>query len=335
MVAEVLARAVRRRVYVLLAAAAATGLIVTWGALKGPAYLATLTLRMQEGDLGRPEYTPRPPAFVREYISNVALTRQRTLEVMARHGLSAARRAANPVAAVNQMRSDIDIEVRRNFFLYDRDWVEGPRYAHIVLSFTGGDRDQAAGVVHDLGSILLGSQAAARESALEQARASSAEMMGQVRAELAGLEAQQASLARRGGARPPAEIRTELALLGDRIGGAVARLQLLEKRAQGLEMAREAEQQKLGLVFEPIDESVQTLRRPLRGLALLGVGGLVFLTGLPVLAVLVGGFATRIHRAADVAATRFPLLGAVPRFQGDDEGSYRARCARAPDERKP
>jgi hypothetical protein len=324
---NVLVRGARRPLLLLAVAIATSALAVAWRARAKPTYAATLTLRMTEGDLQDPGNVPRPPARIREYVSNVALNRERLLAMMEKHGLSARLRQANPVAAVTSMRDDIEIDVVRNYFLFDRETAGESRTALVVLSYKGDDREQALEVVHEIGTIVLDTQAAARSVRLSQAREFGAAQAQRVGEQLGSLQARQAraQLRAAGGA---ADARVEAASLQQEIVRVAARLRDLQKRSAELELAQEAEELRLGLSFELVDESVRALRERLGGWEIAGYGGVALLLVAPMWAILLGAFDLRVHRAADVTFHRFPLLGVVPHFPGDGAGAYRARFGR-------
>ncbi len=328
---DVLARAARQPIRTLAVAALATGSMLAVRVSMPPAYVASLTFRMTEGDVQDSRSSPNPPARIREYISNVALTREQLLALMEKHGVAARLRQVNPEAALESMRQDIEIEVVRNYFLFDRRRAREPRSAQIFLSFWGDDRAQVQAVVHDIGTIILESQAAGRSARLSQARELNALQARQARDRLQLMQEQHARLLVHGSAgdrEDRAGVRAELALLEQEIRAVVGRVQNLERRAADLQFSQEAEQQRLGLSFRLVDESVKAVREPLRASEIAGWGTIVFAVVSPILAVFFGAFNPRIYRAADVTASGFPLLGTVPRFAGDDAGALRARRAR-------
>jgi chaperonin cofactor prefoldin len=285
---------------------------------------------MAEGDLQDPRNAPRPPARICEYISDIALNGGSLLRLMEKFGISPRLRQANPVAAVDSMRDDIEIEVARNYFLLDRDEGGEPRTASIVLSFTSGNRDLAQAVAHDIGSALLESQAASRSAELNRARAVVAGEAQHVRFRLQQLQARLSTLLLRqaAGTRSLAEVRAEIATLQYEISAARSRASDLEKRAADLDVALQAEQQQLGLRFHLVDESVNVRRGPLRGGEAIGYAAFVLAFLLPMVAVLFGAFDERIYRAADLGIHGFPILGVVPRFPGDEAGAYLERSGR-------
>lgn len=328
---RVLARAARRPALPLLLAALATALLVTARVLARPTYVATLTFRLAEGDLQDPSNAPKPPARIREYVTAVALTRDRLLALMEEHGISARLRQANPTAAVKSLRDDLDVTVVRNYFLLDRASAGEPRSALVLVSYAGGDRAQVKEVVHDIGAIILETQAGARSARMRKARDLNAAQAELTRGQLRALEQDRARIAGRA-ARSGVEsayAQADLAAIERAIRSATARVLDLDRRAASLELSQEAERQRLGLSFDLVDERVQTLRPPLGPRRLAAYALLLFPTLAAIAAIVLGSFDQRVYGAASVRSEGFPLLGTVPAFPGADAGSWRARAGRA------
>ena len=79
--------------------------------------------------------------------------------------------------------------------------------------------------------------------------------------------------------------------------------------------------------FELVDERVATFAPRLTVLELALRAGVIFAAALAVTATVAGALDDRIYAPQDLAAWGLPLFGALPRFPGDDAGSYRARAS--------
>jgi hypothetical protein len=208
-----------------------------------------------------------------------------------------------------------------------------------VLSCSGSDREQVQAIVHDIGQLVLETQAAARNVRLSHAREIHAAQALRAEGQLHALELRRAALLARHGeaAEAPAAVRAELASLQRDITAATARARELERRTADLEFVRDAEQQQLGLTFRLVDERTRAIREPLRGARVAAFAAVVLAVVGPVVAIVLGAFDARLYGGADVLANRFPLLGTVPALPGDDAGSDRGRRraagARAPGRR--
>jgi hypothetical protein len=297
---DVCARAARRPLRAIGAAVLVTFLLMVARLASPPAYVATVTFRVAEGDVHDPANAPRLPASLREHVSNIALNRTYLLGLMERHRLSPRLRVANPVAAVDSLREDIEIEVARNYFIFERG--DEPRSAQVVISFTGGDRDVAWAVVHDVGAVVLETQAATRRRWVEQARQASEREAQGARERLRALQKRGAATRAEADRYP---LERELLRASERV-------EKLDARVAELEVSHDVEQQDLGLSFQLVDESVRTVRRPAEGWRIAAEAVLLLVVLLPISTALVGALDQRIYRGADVIARGFPLLGTVP-----------------------
>jgi hypothetical protein len=326
---DVAARGLHRPYLVLVVSVALAGAIVGARLAAQPGHTASLTFRMQEGELVDSKVALRPPARIREFITEVALSRERLLELMERHRISDQLRRANPIEAVKAFRKDLSVEVARNYFLLDWDTSGQPRSAQIVVSYSGGDREVLRAVIHELGQIILETVSERRAARLAGARALSNAAEQRERDRLAALESRMARLLGRAPAQAavPSEVYQELGAVGRDLSMALGRSALIGRRATSLDELQAAEQSDLGLTFRLVDERLRTTRAPLdaAGTVLWAAAALTLLA--PLVTVLAGAFDQRIRRSADVLVQGFPLFGSVPAAAGDDAGSLIARRA--------
>lgn len=322
---ELAVRGVRRPWRVVFLAIGVVFLVVGFRVTRKPTYIAALTLQMDESTLQDPRALPSPPSRIREHVLKVALSRERLLALMERHDLSARLRKQNPIAALTSFREDLRLEVVRNYFLFDRGTAGQPRSAQVVLSYSGGNRDKVREIVHELGQIILQTQAESRALRLAQARDVSAAQARRAREELHRLDAQRASLLAGGPERALLAGDGDLLSVQREASRLAARVDLLERSASDLDMARDAERLNLGLTFRVVDEVVLTERRRLGAATVVVASVVLFSILAPITLLVVGAFDRRLHLAADVLACGFPLLGVVPFAPGDDAGCLAAR----------
>jgi hypothetical protein len=294
-VRDVFRRARRRPRLVVGVALAATALVVGARLARPPVYLATVTFEIAESGLDEAGAAPRPPSAIREHVASLAFGRAQLLALMERHRIAQRWRARDPVAAVDDFREAIGLEVRRNDFLFAPDG-DARRSALVLLSFAHPDREVARAILHDIGETVLARQATARLGLLERELETTVALLGRARADLRDLR----DGSRAGRAAPRSELERAL----DRAAS-------LEERASRLERARDGERQGIGLAFERVDEGVAPLRSRLspQACAALAIGS--FCASLALVGVGVGAFDRRVLGAADVVARGFPLLGTV------------------------
>lgn len=322
-VRTVLARALRRRRRVLGAALLLTAALTVQRALQDPRYEATLYFRLAEGDVTDPSQTPPPPRDIRQYITSVALSRQQLETIMRKYRVSTEWLANDRIAAIDDFRDDIDIGVSRNYFLYDRADDDAPRSAQVTVSLAGSDPADTAAMLHEIGDAILRDQAAQRRGGLADAREFMNAQLAQARARTKSLQETIDRLSRDAAAASPSEaigIRAHVSRLEAETRGVIDQALALEVRAADVEFAGAAEDERLGLAFELFDESLATFAPRLTPSELALRAAIVFAVALLIAACAVGAFDDRIYGPDDLAAHGVPILGALPRFPGDDTG---------------
>lgn len=334
---RVFTRAMRRTRPVVLVSFAATVAVLAVRALRAPAYEAALHFRMEEGEIGGQAVTPRPPRDIRRHVTSVAFSRQRLEAVMRKHHVSEARLARDPVGAVEDFRDGIEVEVSRNYFLFERSDLDEPRTAYVTVKLQGADPERTREILRDLGELILRVQREQRVDRLAEARQAFADELARARADTQALQRSLESERRNrgGGGRAAAiEAAAKFGVLEAATLAAIENELAIERRVAAVAFAREAEDRQLGLSLELFDEHVRVMSRPL-GIGGVALGALVvFPLILVLVAAVAGAFDDRVYDAEDLALHRLPVFGAVPRFRGDDAGALASappgRAARSP-----
>ncbi len=335
-VLRVAARALRRRRRVLAVALAAAAVLLAARAIRAPTYEAAVYFHLAESDVTDPSHAPQPERDVSRYIESVALSRRQLERIMRNGHVADAALARDPVAAVDDFREQIKVEVSRNYFIQDRRRRDEPRSAYVTISLLGSDGERTRAMLHEIRDAILADQAERRGGSLAATAGVLETELAQARARVASLQQAMERLgaeAERADRRSAIDVRAQIATLRAETETAIDRVVALERRASDVEFSGAAEGEQLGLAFELLDESLTTfaprlglVRLALYGLALLGIA---ILLAAPV----VGAFDDRIYAPADLASWRLPLVGAFPGFAGDDAGTYRQRagagCTRA------
>jgi hypothetical protein len=328
---QVLRRALRRPFRTLGLALVLTAGFVTSRVHRAPAYEATLYLRLGEGDVSDPNNAPRPPRVIREYIANVALSQHELTRIMGKLGIYRKVMATDPMLAVSLMREDIAISVTRNYFIYEREGQDEPRSAQIAIGYKVGDPEMALSVVRELGAAVLREQTARRRVHFELARtvadAALRHQRGEIKSAQAEMDRLSVDLAGADANRATA-MRAQIAAMHERMKMDLAQLQQLEKRSADIEFASDAEKNKLGLNFEVIDEGVVSSTPPRTTMQVARLTLSTFVAVLVVTAMMLGGLDRGIYSPSDLESQGIPVLGAMPRFSGDNVGSFRDRSKR-------
>jgi len=323
-----LGRAWRRPGRIMAIAGLATAAFVGYRLYVPPAYQAEMHFYLAEGEIADPTHAPRPPRAIREYVFNVALSRDRVEQVMKEYGWSPRYLARDPVTAIDEFREDVTVDVARNYFVYDRRPSDPPRSATVTISLVGTDPEKTAATLRAIGETILQEQRSQRADRLAQARVLLQAELVNARARLKFLRDAIGLLqAESAHARPLEAIdrRTQAAALRIEAGSALDQLIVLERRASDVAFAEAAEVEDLGLQLQLVDESLVALTPPVTPLDLARRALVVFVIVALLTMPVVGAFDDRIYTAADLASRGLPCFGTLERFPGDDAGSYRFR----------
>jgi hypothetical protein len=230
------------------------------------------------------------------------------------------------VEAIDEFRKEIKVAVTRNYFLYDRLPTDPTRSAEVVISISGPDPVGTRAVLHAVGEAILRDQAAQRSGRLAQARAF---LRMQIAAAHARMESLRNALDQREPSTAPLATdiasRAQIAKLHYEVDVAMEQVFALERRASELAFTAAAEDEQLGLKFELFDETLDAVAPRLTWPQLARRAAIVFVLALLLSTPVVGAFDDRLYAVADLTVRDVPVLGALPRFPGDDVGPYRAR----------
>lgn len=325
----VLARAWHHRARILLVVILVTSTATVLRALKKPTHEATLYFRLVEGDISsNVGEQPRPPADIQQHIANVALSRRQLEPIMRKYHWSEAWLRRDPAAATDEFRSSIEISVERNYFIYPRNRGDEPRSAEVRISLAGPDEEQVRAILREIGDAILRDQAEQRGGRLREVREMIRMQLEHARARTRSLQDAISRLtleAARADERAAVGLRARIAVLAAEAHGAIEHELALGRQAAAVAFNAATEQEQLGMRFELVDERVAIFAPPLKPIQLMFRATLIFAATLLVTAVVVGAFDDRVYAPDDLAAWRLPLFGTLPRFPGDEAGSYRSR----------
>lgn len=320
-----LARGVRRSFHrawlVVLIAVAATMSIVVSRATSPRRYTARVTLRVVETTIERRDVT-RLPRDLRQSLVGGALTSTRLAAIIRDRELYPRLAKTDMASAVASLREDMGVDVTSNFFLGERLPDDPPRSARVDLAFTAGTADVALAVARDLGDAILDAEKEQRVAASDASVRVIAAALDTLAARLATL-AEERRASQRADAGGPASERTVRLQAQER--AQMDRLRATEGQRTRLELMARAEGAGLGLTIDRVYE--QSTKRGGASVASLGfLFVILMLMFLPLAALVVGTFDSRIRDEVDVARTGVPLLVQLPRPV--PPGAKRSRRAR-------
>jgi hypothetical protein len=299
------------------------GGLVGWRARKPPENTSRVVMRVTEGSV-KGEVAPAPNKDIRAYINDVAFSNRRLLAIMESFSLSPGRRKKDPIAAVQDFREEIQIEVWRNYFLGLADAGER-RTARVAIAYTDSERERAVGVAQALGQLVIESARSSRVSQLDNAAHEIALTRAALEEELKALNAElvRAQLeARRKGTPDAAVALVEAQRQRQRVAGELADV---DKRRAAVGLAAALEQNQLGLDFNVVDDG-RLPPRPRHAWPMLVLFGLImFVLILPIGAISVAALDSRVDLPDDVRRLGLQPLGHIGPFPGDDVATLRAR----------
>jgi hypothetical protein len=250
----------------------------------------------------------RTESRLRDYVVNVVFSDAVLLGMMKAHNLNPAKVAQNPTLALAGFREDIDVDVYRNNFIYERLPGDPPRSARLDIGVNANDPREALVIAQELADLVITHEAKRRKDQLDAAKAFSAELVAKFELEVARREREVAERvvdAQNGGAISPLELQQlqSLAALKQQLAD-------VKREAAQLDLRQSLEAQDLGLRFERVDW--RSIERPATLEARLATSGLIALfVVLPLLGLAVGAFDSRVYDPSDIRRLRLGSRGII------------------------
>ncbi len=324
---HVLRRALRRPIRTLAMTILFAGLLLGYRLRKQPTYVATAVIRVSEGVVT--DASPRPTPALAHYIWLVALNRPRLAEIMKKHGSYG---SGGPTDHQMELfKGRLGITVTSNYF---HDYVfesleAGTRSALVTLEFPSGDPETARSVVHDIVTSFVDSTENLREERVATTREMYATAIRGGRARVEEMERERSRLVT--GLDGASESDRDVQMTQNQLIKEAFERELLamESRAAETELVLAAETQRIGLSFELVTEDLQAFAPKVAGKRVVILFAILFMIALPICVVVGGAFDRRIYDREDLVFLGMPVIGVLPRFNGDSGGSLRARLRRA------
>jgi hypothetical protein len=319
-------RARRRPLLTIVVALLMAGAVCAVRARKKQSFAASVTFRVSEVQQGATFVAPRPTKELKEYVSSVAMRSSRLMDLMEKRGLYKNLLQDDPVTAVDFFRSDIEVEVIRNYFV--EEWATN-KSARLILTYIAGTAEEAAVIATDLGDLVVDEENRRRQAVAQAAASDSRTMVAMARADVDARQAQitrlEADLVQAKG-QEAAAIRVQLEGLRKSVDPSLDRLTKAEQRSAELDVALVLELNDLGVRFDKVDERLRVVSRHATAKILVGLGVFMFVLSLPFAVMFVGAFDSRIYDLDDVNRLGIRGLGHVPPFRGSDIGSLAERA---------
>lgn len=323
---------------VLALATLITSLITYKVATKPVVTEAEIVLALVEGQFSSQRSGGLPVDQLREYVSSILLPDNQLIKLIEKHNLFRLRTKLGPQFALEEMRSNLEIQIWKNAFVYyDEDESNARRSARIGITVRDSDPDRAFAVAQDLVSMAIDNLATQRQKVaqtlarqVEAMHAATEATLDRLSLEYALKQAQIDDARRRDRPDLAAPLRV------DQLG--ILREQRRAEQ-QLTQIATSPETLAIAIADAGLDMSLTVVgehrpERPNRSpFALVMVAVVVGAGALIGAMLVVGAFDSRVHDTDDVARLGLPVLGQVPRFAGDNVGSMLSRggpAARVP-----
>ncbi len=326
-------RAKSRPIGFILCTILLAGAVVGMRARKTPLFKARVILRATEGALNQ-ESSPLPRHELRDYINALAFTRAHLLKVINDLDLYPRRKKRGDEWAIKQLRNNMYVNVYTNYFADDRGYATSQRSARIGVVYRDPDPDRAVRVARRLAEIVAQSESERRQEQANDALGEAQRATDRARDSLLArqTEVTQTIIDRNQAQRRHdngrvAQLTASLDRLQHQLKAESDRVTRAESALGVLQLRMAAERRQMGLSFEIVDERLPEKQTAKTWVLLSAVGVMAFLVLLPLCAIGVAAFDSRVHEAEDVERLGLDVVGHVPGFSGDDVGSFRKRGA--------
>jgi len=330
-----LKRRARSRLFtVLTLAALITGALLFRIATKPVLAHARVVIAVIEGDMAMGR-TPTPMHELRDYVGSVLLDNAKLLPIIDEHPkLFPLRKKLGDAYALGELRDMYELSIWRNYFLYGYS-ADERRTARIEISVNHVDPDFAVELVHRITQIIIDGEAAHRHKTAEQLRATADDAIDVARKRVKEAEdavaARQVETARAkmaGQEGRASVLRDEVAALDADARRAREVLDTVVHTVSSDQLDAAITQAGLGLELEVADERKPEIDEEARNVKIIVIAAILFVLFVPIVAIGIGSFDSRIHDLEDVSRLGLPLVGHVPGFSGDRVGSLRDRGIR-------
>ena len=330
-VQRVLRRAAARPVVTLLATAVVVGLLSVMAVRKVTLHRARVILRVQERAFAG-ELALAFKGDLANHIYEVVLSRARLLEVVERHKLYPSAHTLGDDVAVSELRDALDVKEFRNYFLIGRGDDNQFASVRIAISFTHPDYRVAADVVQDLAALVIEAEHQRRKTAIAAAVQVADQAVTLATTELEQRQTELASkryLMVESEGADRARLQVEVVNLEQATRAYQALVDQAQIQRERVALSAGAEERRLGVdvevaqvILPPPPPASRT-----RFLVVFAVLGLVMT--LPLCAIAVGAFDSRVYDLEDVERLGLAGIGHVPRFASCDDGSLDQRIGRS------
>jgi hypothetical protein len=328
---------IRRRFAVRPIPVIVLALLITAGvtykfATKPVMFEANVVLALSEGVMSTRSATGVPADQLRQYVTTILLPDAKLIELVEKRDLFRLRKKLGPQFALDELRSNLSVQIWRNSFLYaEGDSSNAQRSARIGLTYVDSDPDRAFSIVQDIAAVAIQTSALLSQRLADTLSHDITILHDAISERLSKLEVEHA---RKQAVIDQARKRGELdvaRLLEIDIAGLERDQRREEKQLRQLASNRDSLAGEIAAAGLDTSMSIVEERRPERpvrhDLVLVMIAAVIGTGALLGSALVLGAFDSRVHDTDDVARLGLPVLGHVPGFAGDNVGSMQSRSA--------
>lgn len=319
---------------VLLLALLLTAATLAWFVKKPRLHTARVVLRISEGALSQYEGPVLPHEDLASYIYDYSLPDPVLLdEVVEKQGFFRSELDKfGPDLAIDELREGLSIDVFDNYFYFGKEQDITPRSLRVAINYRYQDPDVAFALARLLADLVIAQESRRRADETRFAAVNARAILEHGERDIRALEEQltQAQIELAQALRVEDQVeaamqRVEVDDLGRRLILELSRVDSLRGETEQIELDSQLEEQHLGLVFETAGEVRPQGDTQVNPILLALVGLVCFCIFVPVCAIGLGTFDSRIHETEDVRRLGLPVVGHIPSFAGEHVGSLEAR----------
>jgi uncharacterized FlaG/YvyC family protein len=327
-----LKRRARARLFRTLALTVlATAAAVYMAARRVPLAESRILIRVTEGTVMR-EDSPTSTRDLGQFLNDSALSSRNLSKLIEERGLYPFERARGEQFALEELRSNITLEVYRNQFIEARGFNDDVRTARVSIRFRHSDPVVSFAVASALAQLVISSESRRRANSsrdvvglMQVALDQTGTRMDERETQLASRRMALADAKRSRNNEQQAAIEIEIKRLEEDLKDQVKALATMRKNKARADLRFALDSSSMNMQYRIVDERPPPppdSGKPIR-LAMVALAS--FLILLPLCAVGVGAFDSRLHDREDVQRLGFEVVGHVPRFGGSEVGSLRSR----------
>lgn len=321
---------------VLLLAALLSCLAVVAVVARPRLYTARIILRATQGSLNPDDRSILSDMGVRDRIYDAAFTKHNLItNIIEEHGIHRDTfERLGPEAAIEEIMDPLTVEVTRNYFLYSLREESSPRSLRVIIGYQWTDAEFAYRMACLLADLVVENVQSRRliEARImaTNARDGLARLERKVAMQREQLNALMFALTAAEVTNNPksaARLRVDIVEVTESLLASEDLLEAMRTAQREREFLLRVEERNLALIWDVAGEVRPRPVRPPGVLRLTALALACFCALVPLCAIALGAFDSKMYDADDVTRLGIPVVGHIPAFFGDHVGSLAQRGA--------